>query len=98
MMVHPVPQSELNFVQVPEFCLVVVQNTTWSRPLPPTTTSSAVNTSTSLSVAFTGAHPGDYAPSATICGSSLASGAKCSISMSFTTPRHWRTPRNAGHD
>ncbi len=36
------------------------------------------------SIAFTGADPGDYAQSATTCGSSLAAGAKCTISITFT--------------
>jgi Abnormal spindle-like microcephaly-assoc'd, ASPM-SPD-2-Hydin len=36
------------------------------------------------SISFTGAHPGDYAQSATTCGSSLAAGAKCTVSVTFT--------------
>src|SRR6202011_3313358 len=35
------------------------------------------------SISFTGAHPGDYAQSATTCGSSLAAGAKCTVSVTF---------------
>ena len=36
------------------------------------------------SIAFTGTDPGDYAQSATTCGSNLAAGAKCTISITFT--------------
>ena len=41
------------------------------------------STLTSLSLTFTGTNAGDFLQSATTCGSSLAAGASCTVSVQF---------------
>lgn len=49
-----------------------------------TATNNLKTTLTITSIALTGTDPGDYAISANTCGSSLAAGAKCTVSVTFT--------------